>query len=404
MGSWLYLDTARLGQMSPAAQRAQQDFARLAGEVAGAIQFEDFLRHGFEALDPAFRDQLLGLATWPGMAGFKQSLRQLAGFKDDLPLLLAARSAELMKLAAILLLRSCRNILVTDLGWPPYHQILRAECNRTRRLITTVMLADDVLRGRLSADGVVEQLHHAFIQHQCDGLFLTAVSSKGARLPIERITQMVSGKCRFVVVDGAQDFCHVGWAAAHECCDLYLAGCHKWLGGYHPLGVACYGRRRSRKMIKSVLDKALHTRQVDDTLLHFVEEIQQARHGKLRETINLSALFSSAGAVHDAKRDDDARQGLQVRLSNAECVAGVAATTHWSTCLPDPSLRSGILLLEGTTKRVRNSSAEVIRQQFQQQDVILTAYEGGVLRLSMPSAPLERPDLGVLSDALISIA
>ncbi len=404
MGPWLYLDTARLGQMSPAAQRAQQDFAQLAGEVAGAIQFEDFLQHGYDALEPALRDQLPGLATWPGIAGFKQSLRQLAGFKDDLPLLLAARSSELMKLAAILLLQSCRNILITDFGWPPYHRILEAECQRTQRRVTTALLADDVLQARINAEEVVDRVRREYFQQACDGLFLTAVSNTGARLPVEQIARAVNSNCRFVVVDGAQDFCHVGYNASHESCDLYLAGCHKWLGGYHPLGVACYGHRRSRWIIDTVLKEVATDRQVDDALLCFVDALQQRNQCKLGETINLSALFSSAGAVHDAPAAHDRGQPLNERLRNVEHVANALVGTGWTPQVPDPSLRSGILLLKGTTDKVTNSSADAIRRTCQQQGVILSAYEGGVLRLSMPATPLERQDLDVLTNALSNIA
>jgi hypothetical protein len=105
--------------MSPAAQRAHEDFARLAGEAGAAIQVEDLLKDGFEALHPNLRERLPGLSTWQGVESLKRSLRQLAQLDRNLPLLVAARSAELMRLSAILLCLPCRNILVTDLGWSP---------------------------------------------------------------------------------------------------------------------------------------------------------------------------------------------------------------------------------------------------------------------------------------------
>lgn len=403
MGSWLYLDTARLGQMSPAAQHAQQDFSRLASEAPGAIHVEDLLRDGFEVLDSSLRDQLPGLATWQGINRFKQALRQLAGFQDGLPLLLASRSSELMKLAAILLFQSCRNILVTDLGWPNYQRILEAERQRTRRRITTVQLADDVLRGRINAEEVTERVGDEYLRQECDGLFLTAVSNTGARLPVRSITQVISDNCRFVVVDGAQDFCHVGWNGTHECCDLYLAGCHKWLGGYHPLGVACYGRRRSRSIIDIVLNELVTHREIDDPLLRFIHALQLGRQDDFGETINFSALFSSAGAVQDANRDD-ADKCLEVRLSNAESVSGVAASLNWTPLVPDPSLRSGIVMLERTAAKSKESSSDTLRRGFQQFGVMLSAYEGGAVRLSMPASPFEPRQLEQLSDALRELA
>jgi hypothetical protein len=43
----MFLDTARLGLMSPAAQRAQADLARLAGVEGASPAFERFLSAGF---------------------------------------------------------------------------------------------------------------------------------------------------------------------------------------------------------------------------------------------------------------------------------------------------------------------------------------------------------------------
>jgi selenocysteine lyase/cysteine desulfurase len=401
---WLYLDTARLGQMSPAAQRAQEDFARLAGEVGGAIQFEGFLRNGFDACDSALQHRLPGLATWEGIGRLKKALRRLAGLESDQPLLLAARSAELMKFAAVLLCRPCRNILVTDLGWPPYHRILESECRRARRRMTTVSLANDVLHGHLNANDVVDRISEMFAAHDCDGLFLTAVNNLGARLPVERIALALDKRCRFIVVDAAQDFCHVGVDAPPGCCDLYLAGCHKWLGGYHPLGIALYGRSRSRTTIDSVLEEMLCHWQLDDPLLRFVESLQDERNCDPSETVNLASLFSCAGAVRDAECNGGAAGRLEVRISNADRVSKLASAAGWRPCLPDESLRSGILLLEPTTARAQSLAPDEARAALQKQGVVLTAYDGGVLRLSMPTTPLQSEDLAVLSSALTAIA
>src|SRR5262245_58590285 len=114
--------------MSPAAQHAQADFARFAGRFGAAVRTTDLLEFGVESCEPEINDCLPGLKTWPGIAELKLSLRRLAHLDNDLPLLLALRSAELMKLAAILLCRSSRNVLVTDLDWTPYHRLLEAEC------------------------------------------------------------------------------------------------------------------------------------------------------------------------------------------------------------------------------------------------------------------------------------
>lgn len=395
MKPWLYLDTARLGQMSPAAQRAQQDFACFAGEVGGAIQFEDLLRHGFGECGSALQRRFPGLSSWQGIAHLKHDVRRLAGLKKDLPVLLAARSAELMKFAAVLLCRPCRNVLVTDLGWPPYHRILEAECRRTQRRVTTVALANDLFSGRMNAEEVVERVCLEFKKAGCDGLFLTAVNNHGARVPVESIANALRSRCRFVVVDAAQDFCHVGVDARPGCCDLYLAGCHKWLGGYHPLGVAIYGRSRSRKMIEAVLDDLLGCWQLDDPLLRFVESLDSSRKCGPGETVNLAALFSCAGAVADASI---ATTCLETRQANADRVAAAAADAGWRPRLPERNLRSGILLLEPQL-RGRSWDADSCRTFFQQAGVALTAYDGGLVRLSMPAEPMTSDELTLLRDA-----
>ncbi len=400
----LYLDTARLGRMSPSAQRAQQDFARLAGEVGAAIRFEEVLQHGIEACKPPLRRRLPGLANWRGIDQLKQSLRSLAGFQDQLPLLLAARSAELMKFAAILLCRPCQNVLTTDLGWPPYHRILAAECRRTHRTMTVVRLADDIFRGRLTADEVVARVQEAYFAQRCDGLFLTAVSNRGARLPVSRITDAVEDRCRFVVVDGAQDFCHVGMDVSPNCCDLYLAGSHKWLGGYHPLGIGFYGRRRTRGMIARMLRKALETLRIEDPLLRFVERLETGVGFDSGETVNLTALFSCGGAIHDAARRENTEVGLREQLKNGDLVTEAAQAAGWRPCSPDPSLRSGIVLLESGDSRQKSREPELLRKAFHEHGVALTAYEGGVVRLSMPMAPLTSKDLAVLASALGRLA
>ena len=66
MVRFLYLDTARLGQMCPEAQAADRDFARLAGEEGCSLYFEEFLRCGFTVLGAASRRRFAGLAAWAG--------------------------------------------------------------------------------------------------------------------------------------------------------------------------------------------------------------------------------------------------------------------------------------------------------------------------------------------------
>lgn len=115
----LYLDTARLGQMSQRAQQMLLDFTRFAGEEGGSPFFERFLQDGSESWTAAVRSRFPSLTHWRGVGSLKQDLRTLAGSRPDLPLLMVNRSTQLMKFAARLLFQRCRNVLVTDLCWSP---------------------------------------------------------------------------------------------------------------------------------------------------------------------------------------------------------------------------------------------------------------------------------------------
>jgi hypothetical protein len=194
--------------MSPGARAAHLDFARLAGDEGGSLFLERFLRHGTGEWPAAVRDRYPGLAEWHGVSALKASLRSLAGSRPDLPVLLAARSAQLMRLAARLLVRPCRNVLTTDLSWPAYQEILLSQCRRSNQRVTCVPVLDMLLRGRATEDDVVDFIRAEFVRNGCDGLFLTAVSNLGPRLPVERIVRAVetAGRTWFTVVDGAQDF------------------------------------------------------------------------------------------------------------------------------------------------------------------------------------------------------
>lgn len=67
MATTLYLDTARLGRMSPRAQAADMAFTRLAGEVGCSARFDDLLYRGFRAWDASLQSRFRGLSDWRGI-------------------------------------------------------------------------------------------------------------------------------------------------------------------------------------------------------------------------------------------------------------------------------------------------------------------------------------------------
>jgi len=378
----LYLDSARLGQMSPSAQRAHQDFVRFAGEVGGAIQIEDLLCGGSQTLRARWCERFPGLQAWHGIVALKSALARLAGAGPNAPVLLSSRSLHVMQLAAKMLCRTCRNILTVDSAWPRYQTVLATACRRRSRRLTTASLAGAALRGQLDEDEIVDQVCQQFFAHQCDGLFLTAVSNLGVRLPVARIVTALSPSARLVVVDGAQEFCQLpGDTARH--CDLYMAGCHKWLGGYFPLGFGVLCRPQRQALFEWELQRSLRKHQFDP-LLQMVESATRRRRLPA-ETINLSPLLSAAAAATDA---DVSTVEHHDRLRNANVVHEIASRAGSRTCRPSPSLRSGIVMIKPPREGVRRQSLRQRWQAFQSRNIALTAYPNGALRLSMPSRPL----------------
>lgn len=150
MPKLLYLDTARLGQMSPRARRASVDFARFASEYGAPLYWSDFLRHGASVWPDSIRAEYAGLSDWNGVSPLKERLRRLAQAHATSDVLIAARSASLMKVASHLLYGPCGNVLVTDLTWPNYERILRREQRNSACRITTARLRREILNGQLS--------------------------------------------------------------------------------------------------------------------------------------------------------------------------------------------------------------------------------------------------------------
>src|SRR5262249_54847682 len=147
----LYLDTARLGRCSPGAAAALRDFVAMAGDEGAGLYFDRFLTAGLVNCPPPFAAPYPGLAPWAGVGPLHTALRSLAD-DADLPTLIASRSTQLVRFAARLLFHPCRNVLTTDLDWPPWSAILASEAARAGRTVTQVSVRDDVLSGRLAAE------------------------------------------------------------------------------------------------------------------------------------------------------------------------------------------------------------------------------------------------------------
>ena len=399
MSDLLYLDTARLGRMSSGAAAATRDLVSLAADEGGGLYFDRFLAGGLSRCPFPFANRYPGLAGWRGVDGLKADLRAVADGRCELPVLLASRSATLVRFGARLLCHPCRNILTTDLDWPPYAATLTAEAQRAGRRVTVVPVRDLALSGRITQDEMADLLCDRFAQAHCDGLYLTALSNTGVRLPSEQVVRRLEAthRVRAVVIDGAQEFGHVPPGPAVGHCDLYLAGTHKWLCGHLPLGVAFYGRRRSRGRVETLLTHMTAAGELDDPLLRYSSP-RASRPGEAAgETIGLVPLFSAQGAVTDAL---ESNASFTTRLQNARAAAAVAAAAGWAPLLPSEGLRSGILLVRAIRRAAEDLHPEELRAALRVAGIAATTYSGGLARLSMPASAWHTDELDHLSRTL----
>lgn len=381
-----YLDTARLGRMTPAATDAQLDFVRLSAEEPSSLYFEQFLRDGFSAWPVSYQNRFPGLKSWTGVAGLKQSLRQLTQAPDDWQVLLANRSLTLIGLAANSLFRMCRNVLTTDLSWSTYQQAVEYQAARAHNRITSISLRDGILRERWSAGDIVAWLTDAYARNRCDGLFLPAVDHLGIRLPIPEIVERIrrSHELRFCLVDAAQAFCHVPLGDCLVHADFVVAGGHKWMGAALPIGIGLFGQTRSREAIEHRLSELGRRQALADPLLQFTEQLATGNLNGHSETANLTSLFACAGAASDRLMVTPFQANGEP-LSVDELLPTLRTpSTEWRPLLPAKGLRTRILLLESHNPVMRQQSSAAIRRTWLEAGSVITAYREALVRVSLP--------------------
>jgi hypothetical protein len=205
------------------------------------------------------------------------------------------------------------------------------------------------------------------------------------------------------VLDAAQALGHVPLAGCAEA-DILVAGAHKWLGAYHPLGIAFLGRRATAPLISAGCQKMIDLRQLDDPLLSFLTEMKRGSLDGHGETVNLSPLFSCQGALAGEPCASGVSKRLRVQLANAQRLGEVVARSGWVLHSPAAALCSGIVLLESTSPQVQAMPAASLRSAFHACGVTLSAYDKGLIRISTPRIPWRPQQLALLRSALRDIA
>lgn len=388
--------------MCERARLAHVDYIRLAGHEGCSLYFERLFRDGFSAWPQRLRQRFRRLRDWQGIDELKQSLGRIAGIAPTSPILLANRTAQLMRLSARMLAERCERVLVTDLTWPSYRRILEIERRREHVGLTTVPLRHEIMRGELNWSGVIDRIVEHYERMRCDGLLLPVVSHDGFRLPVDSLLQSVSRvrPPRFTAVDGAQAFCHVPDQLGVEHCDLFIAGCHKWLQGHVPMGIALLPSRSARAIV-SAADRMLLCDELDDPLLAFSRQLETGSSEMFSETVNLSPLFSCRAAITGGRgKSAGLADRFRSQLRNATAIAAVVEGTGWQAITTHSDFQSGIVLLQIDAPILRQVNPNAVRSFFLAHGISVTCYEGGLIRLSMPDRPFARGEFDLLRWAL----
>ncbi|MEO1996254.1 MAG: aminotransferase class V-fold PLP-dependent enzyme [Planctomycetaceae bacterium] len=388
MPATLYLDTARLGQMSPTALKTHCDFVRLMAEDPSSLYTENFLFGGATAA-PDIPQRFPELARWPGIERFKQQLRAVfaASAGSETEVLLSGRTTNLMKLGTESQ-RGCRRFLITDLTWPPYHRWIQRYAARSGLTLHVLPLKRPVLDG-VTADDIVEMTQTAIHTSGADCLFLPAISHTGIRLPLQQILHLLATSSRDIrtVIDASQAYGHIDTSSWSHLADFVFGGCHKWLRAYLPLGVG---------FARGLTSRQLRRTQSRDPLMDFCRSTATSSAGPM-ETVNLSPLFAARGAIHDSQH----QKRHPLRFRDVEPIRRIIREQpHWQSIETHNSLRSLMLLVRTRRDSLRRLSSQTMRAMFGRAGISVTAYPGGHLRLSMPVTGMRRDEFDRLESAL----
>lgn len=383
MSPALYLDTARLGLMSPSAQQLQTNFARLAGDPHGLLYFSEFLLRGVQACPGAWRKRFPGLDDWRGVQGLAASVRWLTRASHNAEVLFTSRSATLMQLAAEQLAATCQRVLTVDLLWPPYRKILAKVCRQAGVPFFAAPLRSAALFAEATLDELTLAVCRTYREQGCDGLVLPLIDHRGITVPVAEIVAWLrSHGClpKLTIVDASQAIGHVPIDISSLGCDWLIGGAHKWIGGYHPLGIA---------VVSGTTQLNTSRLSFTDPLLRLIQEVagkHPARHG---ETAAILPLLTAAGAVADfGRRPSEER--LTERLGNRIKLTSLLLHAGWQP-LRSRSERHGILLARPSFDLARNAGL-MLRELFVSFGITLTQYANGLVRFSLPDTPLTEFD------------
>ncbi|GAB5441359.1 MAG: hypothetical protein Fues2KO_17080 [Fuerstiella sp.] len=376
MSTMLYLDTARLGQMSPTALKTHCDFVRLMAEDPSSLYTEQFLFDGASAT-PEIPQRFPELAYWPGIEGLKQQLRHAfaENTNSDTEVLLASRTTSLMQPSIrSMVAAGKRHLLLTDLTWPPYLKWIKCYAHRSGIKLSLLKLRRRIWKQGITADDVAMAILEDLRHTGADSLFLPAVTHTGIRMPLPTILQSLSSGVHDVhtIVDASQAYGHTDTNEWTHLADFTFGGCHKWVRAYLPLGVG-FARQQ---------DGARHRKELScDPLFQFCDTTGSGQ-GPM-ETVNVVPLFTAHGAVRDLMPCSAtcrfASEAREFQAIHQRCPT-------WSVLSSHGTLSSNVVLLQSASPSVRRLSSQQLRQLLAEHGISATTYGNGVIRISLPHA------------------
>jgi len=399
---FVYFDAARMGLTSPSAQLALHDFVRFSGENGCSLYFDRLLQRGFAGWPHSLQMRYPGLKTWAGLGEMFAAAAKAVTLPEEGKMLLAGRSAALVRLGARVLFRHAKRVLTVDLLWPEYARILGQEQRKAGGEVVTLPLRALALAGKLSAEEITEEVVRRALAANCTGLVLPHVSQDGILLPVEAICSALrdADGLRFALIDGAQAFGHVPVTLNSGAFDFYLCGTHKWLGAYLLLGIGFAPNVASMRALLQASGGFARSGLLDDPLGAFLHQLRTNDARPFSETVNLAPLFSLRAALADAFAGEGrVGEALTRRHYHAAMLRRILPYTGWSTLDPHASLRSAIVMLQSQVPFIRNLGPGRLRSFFLAQNVSLSCYGDGLVRAAMPAADIDQTMLDTITAA-----
>jgi selenocysteine lyase/cysteine desulfurase len=301
-----------------------------------------------------------------------------------LPAYFFSQSSALIRFVADCLFANARRVLITDLAWPPYVDVLRRVAKKRDAQLIEIPLRGLVRNELSTKSDVLEFIMLALQRNACDGMFLSDITYEGTRLPVVELLTACQRLVQrpFAIIDGAQAFRQRPLSLNKLNCDLYLAGSQKWLGAYHPLRMVFVASDVNQRTIETTATN-LSKHSNADALFRFTRSLERADFASFGETVNLSALVVAAGALRQAEREAATlHHPWEVLRTNAQSLSSWVEGHGWHV-RQHVSLGSGIVLLT-SSRKCGNRSSRALKQQLGLEGIIASAFPDGNLRLSMP--------------------